>query len=187
MGLRDLSKEQLDQLPPAVAEALVQTLSRLMDILRARSNIKNEIRATHTIIGATENNPLKFAAQIDDAMNYMFSNTSAAFMPADKAIDDSFNDLEDHQMATLAGTRAAYEAMLAHFNPAQIIVETGADPVEGRLIGGKKAKAWDAFQKHYGRLISDPEGTYNRLFGEEFALSYEQQVQQLKAMRQQQK
>lgn len=185
MGLKSLNDEQLAQLLPAASSALVLALSRLMEILRARSSIKNEIRAVRTIIGAAENNPLKFAAQVEDALAYMFSSDSRAFMRSDKAIADSFNDLEDHQLATLAGMRAAYDNMLAQFSPDRLMEEMGVDATSGRLVGNKKAKAWDAFCKHYDRLSADPEAAYNRLFGEEFGRSYEDQVNQLKAMRRQ--
>ncbi len=185
MGLKSLNDEQLAELLPAASSALVLALSRLMEILRARSSIKNEIRAVRTIIGAAENNPLKFAAQVEDALAYMFSSDSKAFMRSDKAIADSFNDLEDHQLATLAGMRAAYENMLAQFSPEKLLEEMGIDAISGRLAGTKKAKAWDAFCKHYDRLSADSEAAYNRLFGEEFGRSYEDQVRQLKAMRKQ--
>lgn len=185
MGLKSLSDEQLEQLTPAASSALVLALSRLMEILRARSSIKNEIRAVRTIIGRAENNPLKFAAQVEDALAYMFSSDSRAFMRAETAINDSFNDLEDHQLATLAGMRAAYDSMLSQFNPQRLMEEMGVDATGGRLVGNKKAKAWDAFCKHYDRLSADPEAAYNRLFGEEFGRSYEDQVNQLKAMRRQ--
>jgi type VI secretion system FHA domain protein len=184
MGLKSLSEEQLEQLLPAVGSTLVLALARLMEVLRARSSIKNEIKAVRTIIGAAENNPLKFAAQVEDALNYMFSGESRAFMRADTAINDSFNDLEDHQLATLAGMRAAYERMLSQFNPQYLMDEMGVDAT-GRLVGNKKAKAWDAFCKHYDRLSADPEAAYNRLFGDEFGRVYEDQVSKLKGIRRQ--
>ncbi len=186
IGLKSLSEEQLEQLLPAVSSTLLLALARLMEVLRARSSIKNEIKAVRTIIGAAENNPLKFAAQVEDALNYMFSSDSRAFMRADMAINDSFNDLEDHQLATLAGMRAGYEKMLAQFNPQYLMEEMGVDAT-GRLAGNKKAKAWDAFSKHYDRLAADPEAAYNRLFGEEFGRVYEDQVSELKEIRRQRK
>lgn len=179
LGLKGLSPDQLEQLPPQVAEALLQSLARIMDILRARSMIKNEIRAAHTVIGAIENNPLKFAAQLQDAVNYLFAEDTPGFMPVDRAINESFNDIEDHQFAMLAGMRAAYESMLGYFDPSSLVEETGIGPAGAKLSGGKKAKAWDAFQKHYDRLRQDQEAAYLRLFGETFSKNYQEQIERL--------
>lgn len=183
LGLSNISPERELNLTPEVAAALLQVVSRLMEILRARSMIKNEIRTAHTVIGAAENNPLKFAAQVQDAMNFLFGEDTSAFMSLERAIEDSFNDLEDHQFAMLAGMQAAYESMLSSFEPGNLLEETGVAAAEDRLSGGKKAKAWDAFRKHYDKLREDQEAAYHRLFGDEFARRYEEQVNRLKQAR----
>ncbi|MCF5931051.1 type VI secretion system-associated FHA domain protein TagH, partial [Xanthomonas perforans] len=40
----------------------------LMDVLRARAELKNSLRLPVTLIQRTENNPLKFAATVDEAV-----------------------------------------------------------------------------------------------------------------------
>jgi type VI secretion system protein len=181
LGLANLSPEQLAQLPAEVAAVLRETSARLMDILRARSSIKNELRLERTMIGATENNPLKFSARPEDALTYMFEDRGGAFLRGEAAIRDSFDDLADHQVAVLAGMRAAYTAMLAEFNPAQLEQRFG--PGGGGVLGNRKARNWEAYQEYYARLSADAESAYSRLFGEVFARAYETQINELKGAR----
>lgn len=180
LGLAQLPDAQLENLVDEVAAVLRETTTRLLDILRARSSIKNELRLERTMIGALENNPLKFSARAEDAIAYMFEDRGGAFMRAEAAIRDSFDDLSEHQVAVLAGMREAYNAMLTQFDPAQLEQRFGSN---GGLLANRKARNWEAYQEYYARLCADAESTYSRLFGETFARAYESQIDELKSAR----
>lgn len=180
LGLGDFPEQQLTQLVPEASAIISETVSRLIDLLRARSSIKNELRVQRTMIQATDNNPLKFSASSSEALRIMFSSGNQAYLSPNEAVKDSFDDLSDHQVAVLSGMRAAYDAMLKHFNP---------DNLDRRfknsssLLSNKKAKNWEDFQEHYASLLRDGEASYDLLFGEEFASSYEKQLSELKTAR----
>lgn len=183
LGLQRLEEAALPGLARQLVDVVRATAERLIDILRARSSIKNELRLERTMISASENNPLKFSARVEDALACMFEDRGGAFLQGEDAIRDSFDDLADHQVAVLAGMRAAYEAMLAEFDPARL--EQRLDGTGGAgLLGGRKARRWEAYEQHYARLLQDPESSYSRLFGETFARVYENQIAELKAARQ---
>lgn len=182
LGLDRLGPAELDRLVDEVAASLRETTARLIDILRARSSIKNELRLDRTMLGTSENNPLKFSVRGEDALAYMFEDRGGAFLRADAAIRDSFDDLADHQVAVLAGMRAAYQSMLTHFGPDQLEQRFG--PLGSSLIpASRKARLWEAYQEYYARLSADTESSYSRLFGEVFASAYETQINELKAAR----
>ena len=42
---------------------------------------------------------------------------------------------------------------------------------------------WDLYRERQEAMIKDPEATFRRLFGEEFAKAYEEQLKRLKAER----
>lgn len=185
----DLAGElQLTQLPPAQLAALVpesaaiinETVNRLIDLLRARSSIKNELRVQRTMIQSVDNNPLKFSASSADALKAMFNGDNQAFMRPREAVQDSFDDLSDHQVAVLSGMRAAYDAILKHFNPANLEKRFNN---QSSLLSNKKTKDWESFEEHYASLMRDSESTYDLLFGEQFASSYEKQLSELKTAR----
>ena len=178
MGLQ-LQGEQLAQLDDQAAAIVEESVARLIDLLRARTSIKNELRVQRTMIQTEANNPLKFSATAKDALGAMFAGTGAFMAPVD-AVRDSFDDLSDHQVAVLSGMRAGYEAMLRFFSPENIERRGGQ---QSGVFSSKNARNWENFVDTYRQLVSDPENGYRRLFGEEFASTYESQLAELKNAR----
>ena len=88
-----------------------------MDVLQARQRIKEEFRMRQTVFRPADNNPLKFSANVDDALHNLLVKRNAAYLGPVEAFADAFEDLRDHQLAMLAGMRVAFEAMLAEFDP----------------------------------------------------------------------
>ncbi|MAZ89733.1 MAG: type VI secretion system-associated FHA domain protein TagH [Cellvibrionaceae bacterium] len=180
LGLGELPEQQLSQLESEASGIVTETINRLIDLLRARSSIKNELRVQRTMIQATDNNPLKFSASASEAMRLMFSPGNHSYLSPNEAVQDSFDDLSDHQVAVLAGMRAAYDTMLKHFDPENL--DRRFKNPKG-MLSNKKAKNWEDFQEHYANLLRDGESTYEMLFGEEFGSSYEKQLSELKNAR----
>ncbi|UTA46614.1 type VI secretion system-associated FHA domain protein TagH [Simiduia sp. 21SJ11W-1] len=180
LGLSQAPSEHKGTLINQVAAIVKETTHRLIDLLRARNSIKNELRVQRTMIQSVDNNPLKFSANAADALNSMFANNSNAFMSPLEAVQDSFDDLSDHQVAVLAGMRAAYDAMFKHFSPSALESRFNQS---NSLLASKQAKNWAAYCEHYQALCRDRESTYEDLFGEEFAAAYEKQLTDLKNAR----
>lgn len=180
LGLNNIADEQLETLMPEVSGIVSEAVARLIDLLRARTAIKNELRVQHTMIQTMDNNPLKFSANAEDALKMMFSRDASAFMRPQDAVRDSFDDLSDHQVAVLKGMHAAYDGMFKHFDPENLKQHINA---RDSLLGNKDAKNWTAFEQYFKALKKDYESTYNSLFGEEFARAYEKQLSELKNTR----
>lgn len=180
LGVASMQAQQLAQLVPEVALIVNETINRLIDLLRARSSIKNELRVQRTMIQITDNNPLKFSASAADAINTMFSSENQAFMRPSDAVKSSFDDLSDHQVAVLAGMRAGYDTMLRHFDP-EALDKRFNNP--SSLLSNKKAKNWEAFEHYYAMLKRDGEASYELLFGDNFATTYEKQLAELQTAR----
>jgi len=86
-------------------------------------------------------------------------------------------------MAILIGMKNAYGAMLEAFSPEAIGNQLNIKNGSGPLRKIKSAQLWEAYERNYVELVSDAEYTYNKLFGEAFAIAYEEQVSKLKAAR----
>ncbi|MCD9007351.1 type VI secretion system-associated FHA domain protein TagH [Luteimonas sp. XNQY3] len=175
--------------PPAVqasapgpddVEAILRiVVDGVMETLRARAEIKNTFRLPVTIIQRSENNPLKFAATPEDAMRRLFERDSA-FLGGAAAFDDAFDDIRCHQMAMLAGMRAAFESLLAHFSPERLEREVDAG---GRRAFAGKGRYWECYRDDFARAAKDPDTAFRMLFGDEFARAYEAQLARLKSAR----
>ena len=145
----------------------------VMDILQARQRIKSEFRLGMTMFKPADNNPLKFSANIDDALHNLLVKRNAAYLGPVEAFEDAFGDARNHQMAMLAGMRVAFEAMLTEFDRQ---VKKGA-----LLSVPAKLRYWDLYRGKFHDMVKDPETTFRELFGEEFAKAYEEQLRRLKA------
>ena len=166
-------------LPPELEQILHVVADGVMDVLRARAEIKNTFRLPMTIIQRSENNPLKFAPTSDEAVQRILAPTGPAFLSGSAAFQDAFEDIRCHQMAMLAGVRAAFESLLVHFNPDRF--EHEADGGAKRAAFGGKGRYWDRYREHFEELMGNPDECFRRLFGDEFARAYEEQLARLKS------
>jgi type VI secretion system protein len=155
----------------------------MMEVLMARASLKSEFRMPLTTIRPVENNPLKFSPNIDEAMRNLFVNPGAGYLSPAEAIHEGFEDIKCHQMAMIAGMQAAFKDMMLRFSP-EGFQERDKGAVRAALMSvSKKSRFWDAYCEFYQEVTRDADASFQRLFGEEFARAYEEQIQRLSAMR----
>jgi type VI secretion system FHA domain protein len=154
-------------------------VSGVLDVMRSRQQIKDEFRMHMTQFKPAENNPLKFSADVDDALHNLLVKKNPAYLGAVEAFEEAFADLRNHQMAMLAGMRVAFKSMLAEFDADRLQKEFDGRPSKGLLPA--KLRYWDLYRERSHEIVNDPEASFRKLFGEEFAQAYEEQLQQLKA------
>lgn len=150
----------------------------LIEVLRARSEIKTEFRMAMTQVKVSENNPLKFAANAEDALANLFGRRNPAYLPPQEAFDDAFSDVRFHQLAMLVGVRAGFDHLMSRFDPEQLEEVFSKQGRRGLFGGG--AKHWEMYSERFREMAADRDETFRRLFGEEFARAYEQQLAVLK-------
>lgn len=157
-------------------------VSGVMDVLRARQQIKDEFRMRMTQFRPADNNPLKFSANVDDALHNLLVKRNPAYLEPVEAFEDAFDDLRQHQLAMLAGMRVAFESMLAQFDPDTLQAQFDRQVKRSSLLAlTARMQYWDLFRERQQELAKDPEAAFRRLFGDEFARAYEEQLQRLKA------
>lgn len=185
LGLPNL---RTDRAPEALARELGQMLraatTGTMEVLMARALTKRESHIDMTMIVPRANNPLKFFPDVDTALTQMLGNQIPGYLPPVDAISGAFDDLKAHELAVIAGMRAALAAVVQRFDPARIeqrLTEPGR--MDKLLPGGRKARLWDRLLQSYGELARDADEDLQRLFGEKFSLAYEQQVAKLREQR----
>lgn len=175
-----------DRVSPDQAEELGRILrvaiQGVMDLLKARMEVKNEFRMSVTLIQARENNPLKFSTSPEDALHNLMVKHNPDYLPAVDAFEAGFEDLRFHQLAMLAGMRSGFFEMLHQFDPAYLEARFAENQEHGSLLGRVTGpRYWRQYQAHYAEIQRDSEGYFNRLFGEAFCDAYEKQIQALKA------
>ena len=168
-----------------VGELLNLTVNGLYQMLEMRAQLKNELRIEdRTMIASRENNPLKHSDTARDALRYLVDvrqHGNKLFLEPTKAIGDAVNDVCAHEMAVMAGTRAALLAALKMFSPETVekrIKKSGA--LDSVMPALHRAKLWESFLAMYGELEKEAEDHFDRLLNQEFARAYAEQGKKLR-------
>ncbi len=165
----------------AIGRSYRQMVEGLVDVLRARASLKGEFRMAQTMIQPVENNPLKFAPNVEEALLLLLRSGNQAFMPPDQAIAESFDDLRAHQLAVMAGVQAAIKHLLKRFEPATLEARLNKPSgIGGLLSGGRQAKYWELFTETYAAISREAEDDFQDLFGREFSRAYEEHSAKLR-------
>jgi type VI secretion system protein ImpI len=130
--------EQLGQLMASVSEHLRQ-------LQVARAQFKSMIRSSsHTLVQATENNPLRFLPTAQEALRVMFGPASGGYQSARPAIEGAFADLKRHQLTTVTALQSALMQLLADLDP-ETVEKVFAAEKSGGLLSSRKAKLWETY------------------------------------------
>jgi type VI secretion system FHA domain protein len=171
------------QTAQVLGELLRTAVGGVMEVLRARERMKDELRMRGTTFKAAHNNPLKFSANTDDAFHNLLVKRNAAYLQPGQAFEDAFNDLRDHQTAIMGAMRLAFEAMLAQFDPERLQEDFDRQIRKGSILGvPAKLRYWDLYRDKYTELTRDADASFRTLFGDEFAKAYEEHLARSKAL-----
>ncbi|SAK93440.1 FHA domain-containing protein [Caballeronia glebae] len=160
-----------------LAGAMLRTAVRgVVDVLLSRAVLKREISLDTTMLVQRDNNPLKFFPDGDGALAQMLRGASAGYLPAHTALEGAFDDIRRHELAVLAGTRAAMQHLLGRFDPQAI---ADADTRRGwldRLPARRKARQWDRLVALHAELTRASADDLQALCGSAFNDAYERQA-----------
>ena len=181
MGLSkwNLSEQKKAEISQVVGELVRETMTGLMQALSFRKKIKEEFRINVTTIQPVENNPLKFSANIDDALENMFVKDNKAYQKPLDAVREGFHGISEHQLAVLAGIQAAFRGMLERLDPASLEQRFEKYRKTGVLKVGQKSKNWDSYKEFHQDLVNNMDNSFQHLFGYDFVQAYEDQLQRL--------
>lgn len=179
MDLDSLDNEAREALAISTALLLKQSVEGLQQSLRTRSEVKNELRLAQTLVQTEQKNPLKFADDAHHALGMLLQPTQSAQLSADQAIARAFRDLQAHQVALLAASRASLRATLEHFSPRQLILRLERDY---KPLINTDGRYWRAYGRYHQGLCQDDDWT-ERLLARDFAQAYEEQVRLISTLR----
>ena len=165
----------------ALGQILGITTQGLIDVLTARSAVKSQFRVQMTMMRPVENNALKSSANATEALLYMLVNHNPAYLSAVDSFAEAFEDIKAHQMALMAGMRAAFDSMLQRFDPEELEHRFEKRKSKSMLRLSSSGQFWDMYKDLYDDMTQDADANFQRLFGEEFARAYEEQMRRLTA------
>jgi len=158
---------ELGQLMRLVSENMRQ-------LLEARQQAKRLARsANQTMIQATENNPLKFAPTVEDAMRIMFGPQTRSYVDARRALAQSFDDLKVHQVKTFSAMQHALKQLLREFDPESLEASAKGDRGLAGVVGSRKARLWDIYVARWQARTENDEDGLLKAFMDYFADCYD--------------
>ncbi len=185
MGLSkwNLDDQKIMEISQIVGELVRETMMGLTQVLGFRKKIKEEFRINVTTIKPIENNPLKFSANIEDALENMFIKENKAYQKPVEAVREGFTGIAEHQVAVLAGIQAAFRGMIERFDPNALESRFEKYRKAGLIKVNQKGKNWDAYREFHQDLVNNIDNSFQHLFGYAFVQAYEEQMQKLQMSR----
>lgn len=168
----DLDQKAREALALTAGRLLRQCVAGLQQNLVTRSELKNELRLSQTIVQGTQRNPLKSAVDAGEALSALLRPGKPGQMPAELAVSRAFHDVQAHQVALLAASRAAARATLEHFSPEQLTLRFERDNPPLLATSGSR---WRAYGRYHQTLRQDDDWS-ERLLARDFARAYEEQI-----------
>jgi type VI secretion system protein ImpI len=159
-----------------MGEILRLVVDNLSQLLNARMQAKRLMRsASHTVIQATDNNPLKFSPSAEDALRIMFAPPARSYMNAAQALTRSFEDIKTHNVKTYSAMQRALTTLLAELDPETVNRETEPDRGISAVVSSRKAKLWDVYVARWQAKQRSESGGLLDAFMVLFARYYDEQ------------
>ena len=167
-----------------VGQLLRAAVKGATELLAARAVAKRTFGVTPTLLRTAQvNNPLKFSPDAGAALAHLLGPAQRGFIAPLEAVNEGFDDLRRHEIAVLAGTRAAVRVVLARFDPRALESRMQADAMWDKLVpASRKARLWELFTDRYAKAMLQSEEDFDSLFRHAFVRAYEAQVKELEGL-----
>lgn len=136
-----------------IGHAFREAVGGIRDLLESRAMLKAEFRLEHTLVRARDNNPLKFSTNLDGTLAVLLGRRVPGFMEAPEAIRESVRDVKAHEIAIMAGLKAALAGQLEQLSPANLRAQ--AEKHGGGGMFGQKARLWERFEELHEQMSTE--------------------------------
>jgi type VI secretion system FHA domain protein len=163
-----------------VGRLLHAAIGGLLQLLAARHVAKRELGAAGTRLQTRENNALKFSPDVDTALAHLLGPARRGFIPPLAAVREAFEDVRTHEIALLAGVRAALDAQLARLAPQALEEQRQArGGWSAPLDVWRKAQLWDRYCELHAQAQAELQEQTDPFSARAFLEAYEAQREKL--------
>lgn len=171
MQPQQLDDKQTEQVLHCLGLVMRELVLGVSENLHVRAEQKNVLRVPTTTIQPQNNNPLKFSASVEEALDNLLFCQSAQYLSAVDSVREAFVDIKQHQQHLLAAMRTAVVDYLGRLDPEELEKKIG----RGNMLLGaaNKLKYWDLFKDLFEVVSQCEPGQFPHQFIEELARAYE--------------
>ncbi|WP_440887514.1 type VI secretion system-associated FHA domain protein TagH [Vibrio sp. WZ-1] len=158
-----------------LGESFSLMLLGLMETLHKRAEFKQNNRLNHTAFQKQENNPLKFSANLEDAIHNLYNRQTSSFMSPNSAIREAFLDIEKHEYALMKGVEGSVHGVMSLVDPESISTSNqNNSSLFSKINPSKKyVDSWRDFQNIHRQLSDEIVSSDVPFYLEDFAKYYE--------------
>lgn len=140
-----LSNRNQTEVAQEVGAMMLLVTEQLALLLKARASAKAMVKTRdRTVIGALDNNPLKFMADPGEALEAMLSKDRSGYLDGMRALREAFDDIRTHELATFSAMQKALSRLLSDLSPEVIEAK-----VQKGTFSNAKARAWETFVQRW--------------------------------------
>ncbi len=144
----------------------------LKALLGARAATKQFVKSgSRTMMGLTDNSPLKFLPDAMQALDTMYLNPREGYLGGPEAISEAFGDIKRHQTAVYSAIQPALAQLLEDLSPESVESRAG-----GGLMGSKSSKAWEIYVERWDAKTHPYENGMLDVFLKYFAEAYDASI-----------
>lgn len=174
LDYQQLDARQTTLLLQRLGQLIREVVLGVTETLHQRAEQKNTLRLAHTTIQPSNNNPLKFAAGVDEALHNLLFKDTNEYLSAGEAIRESFADVRTHQHALLSAVFVAFIDFIERLDPEELQNKFDRGMKRGAILGAaNKMKYWDLYTELYQVMTQHAPGQFPHLFAEELSRAYE--------------
>ena len=169
-----LDEKQTEQVLQCLGQVMRELVLGVSENLHVRAEQKNVLRVPTTTIQPQNNNPLKFSASVEEALDHLLFRQSAQYLSPVDSVREVFADIKQHQQHLLTAMRTAVVDYIGRLDPEELEKKIG----RGNMLLGaaNKLKYWDLFKDLFEVVSQCEPGQFPHQFIEELARAYELQT-----------
>jgi type VI secretion system protein len=158
-----------------LGRSIRQIVQGLSEVMKVRTELRQEMRAVDRtmVAAAQDDNPLKGRMPLDELLHYLLfmAQGVAGYLPAQRAIEDTVDELRAHEFASMAAARALAEGALREFEPTKLrsTLLQGRRSLAGVL---DNARLWDLYTANYAKKGEHMPEWLEQVFNRHFMPAY---------------
>lgn len=157
-----------------------ELVSGIRELLAVRTLTKSEFHIEQTVIGPTDNNPLKFSVDLEQALSALLLPQQSGFGEPLPATRQAIADLKSHELSVIAGMQKSVAKLLESLSPDEVERRIEAAGLLASLLpAARKARYWEAYETVYQQVSEEFHEDVQSGFRQAFAEAYFDQVKKL--------
>jgi type VI secretion system protein len=176
LATHKLDDKQAEQALHRLGQLLRELIVGVTENLHVRTEQKNALRIPNTTIQPQNNNPLKFAAGVDEALENLLFRQSSEYLTGVEAVREAFLDIKQHQQVLLAALRTAVADYIGRLDPDELESKFTNGKRGGLMSAANKLKYWDLYKDLYQVVAQGQQGQLPQQFVEELTRAYEHEA-----------